>query len=235
MNKQKTHPSKRNSTEQRPGAGKQRSSAKTNALFKESKEDLPVYRLGWRRISLVQRGWIRTEFYTCQGKEEAHDLSGRATLKDGFLWLSSWKVRSCPSFATIAERDAHLASLPPWPLELAQWAVEVFDFGPGCLVDCRTGKEAAEDDPEAKAALQKVKELLEREQQQPIIPEDTEDLSAQDDELKQPTSPKRSPVVDIRDKIRPCSAARAVGSQDEDAEIAGPMPVSKPPHADESS
>jgi hypothetical protein len=121
------------------------------------RHDLPdeYYRLGGRIVLPAKGGWIQTDFFDDPNFDDSHDLSGRAYVAHGFLWLTSWKERSTASFATPAERDAYLESLPPWPLTLARWAVYQDVF----IIDCRTGEIAKEDDPEAKQIREQVDRL----------------------------------------------------------------------------
>ena len=109
---------------------------------KKSQKQAPVYRLGNLRVCLDKKGgWIRDEMWD----DGMHRFWGHVWLEDGFLWLGSWKVHMNSSFNSVEERDAELAATPPWPLSLARWAVDCGDN----LIDCRTGKFADLNDPEA--------------------------------------------------------------------------------------
>ena len=118
---------------------------------KKSKKHAPVYRLGNRLICPAQNGWNLDEMWD----DGMHHFWGRVWLRDGFLWLSGWKVHGSSTFDSVEERAAELAATPPWPLSLARWAV----YCGGNLIDCRTGEYADENDPEAKAALLEVDRL----------------------------------------------------------------------------
>jgi hypothetical protein len=112
---------------------------------KKREQHEPVYRLGNRAVRLGKEGgWNLDQMFD----DGMHHFSGRVWLEDGFLWQTGWKVHVNSRFDTVEERDAYLATLPPWPLKFARWAV---DAG-GNLIDCRTGKFADLNDPDAHRA-----------------------------------------------------------------------------------
>ena len=108
----------------------------------DKKQLKTIYRIGqWYILLSKKGGWIRHEMHD----DGMHKFFGHVWLRDGFLFLGSWKVHSNSEFKSVEERDDDLAATPPWPLELARWAVNCGDN----LIDCRTGKYADLNDPEA--------------------------------------------------------------------------------------
>jgi hypothetical protein len=122
----------------------------------DKKQMKTVYGMGRRYIKIGEKGgWIRHDWWEQEPDAGMHEFFGHCWLRQGFLFLTSWSLHGFSQFRSVEERDADLETTPPWPLDLARWG-----WDQKTLIDCRDDSAADLNQPEAKAAWQKIHTIL---------------------------------------------------------------------------